>query len=424
MANIMEKASKLVAEINTATETNNTCHTKAVAGIKDFKKELLDAIDKREKELLKKADKAKTDRAAELSKLADKVNIVLKENQKIASKTEILLNKHQHCDLYTAMVQLKDKLLALEDALHATEGDKRSEYFEFTANKELLEILKSPFGLGTLCDTDVITDVKHLRDVSCKTGGDTSDCRLIGSVLLPDDKLVLTDYKNHKVKLLDTRQSKVVADLKVGNYPFGICKVTDTQVAVAIQSKQKIVFVETSPSLRIDRSLKVGGSCLGICYNEGKLVVSYSDKVEILDLQGTVLRKIETDDKGQKLFNSPYHLAINPYNKLIYVANNGFHNIVCMKLDGTVVAKYTDNELQGPWQVITDKTGKVFVCDLSSANVHQITEDCKKVEVLLTKSNGLSKPESIAYSEKDGTLYIGQQDTNDLKVFKLTYKRL
>ncbi len=98
--------------------------------------------------------------------------------------------------------------------------------------------------------------------------------------------------------------------------------------------------------------------------------------------------------------------------------NFSFHDVVCMKFDGTVVAKYSDRELQGPWQVITDSNGMVYVCGYSSHNIHQFTEDCKKVKVLLNKADGLLCPESISFDEIRGKLYVGDR-SNILKVYNV-----
>ena len=62
-------------------------------------------------------------------------------------------------------------------------------------------------------------------------------------------------------------------------------------------------------SLSIRREISVNGICNGIAYNDKDktLIVAYwsPPKVEILNMAGTVVKCLDKDSKGDKLFSNP-----------------------------------------------------------------------------------------------------------------------
>ena len=77
-----------------------------------------------------------------------------------------------------------------------------------------------------------------------------------------------------------------------------------------------------------------------------------------------------------------------------------------MTVDGRVVYKYENNNLKQPEGMYCDSEDNLIVCGWGSHTVHAITADGKSGGTLLTSSDGLKQPYSIAYRSSDDELIV------------------
>ncbi len=53
------------------------------------------------------------------------------------------------------------------------------------------------------------TKARYLREISVKAETDEKDCLISGIAVLSGDRMVVTDYNNNAVKLVDMKKNKV-----------------------------------------------------------------------------------------------------------------------------------------------------------------------------------------------------------------------
>jgi len=69
---------------------------------------------------------------------------------------------------------------------------------------------------------------------------------------------------------------------------------------------------------------------------------------------------------------------------------------------------------------VLDRCGNVYVCARVSNAILQLTPELKKIRVLLTEKDGLSKPYTVSYSESEKNMYVGMINCNYVKAYKVT----
>jgi len=257
--------------------------------------------------------------------------------------------------------------------------------------------------------------------ICVKTKADTSvfGCLITGSVMLPDDKLILADWHNHKVKLLNLLTSTVTAEMKTSAAPFNITNINGNTVAVTVPYSRKIMFVKVTDKLKLDRELPVDGECRGILYSNGNLIVSYRDpiKIEIMSLDGTAKRKLAHFEK----FKAPGQMALSQDNKTIYVSYYYGHCVKKLSLDGFVETVYEDEVLNAPTGIVSiGKEGRLLVCGhgIGLGNIQLLEPDLTKVKVLL---HGIDNLYSLSYCNRTGRLYVGGHGgEGNIKVYQLS----
>ncbi|XP_021349670.1 uncharacterized protein LOC110447983 [Mizuhopecten yessoensis] len=123
--------------------------------------------------------------------------------------------------------------------------------------------------------------VKEIRRFNIKSPADRNDCHALGVVYLPCAQIVVSDYKNNKLKLF-TDTGQYLNELTVQRNPCGMCLVNNNTLAVAVKSPGgvHIVNVEASTlSLSSEINMSNGKNCYGITHTDGRFVVGTSGEV-------------------------------------------------------------------------------------------------------------------------------------------------
>ena len=181
---------------------------------------------------------------------------------------------------------------------------------------------------------------------------------------------------------------------------------------VTIPDKKKLQLIQVIPSLKIDRSIKVGRPGWGVQVVEDLIYVTCHNnpgegEVLVLDMNGTITHRLGHPDKKPSMFTSPYNITVCPSFKKMFITDFATDTVSCLMSDGTVVYQYKDEKLRGPAGVCVDGGGKVVVCGFISNNVQVIRADGTKCCTLLTSQDDVSSPYSIAYRQSDNPLILG-----------------
>ncbi|XP_069122650.1 tripartite motif-containing protein 2-like [Argopecten irradians] len=234
-------------------------------------------------------------------------------------------------------------------------------------------------------------ELKEIRKLNIKIKSDRSYCEARGVVIAPDGMIVVGDFNNQKLKLINP-DGDVVDELEVDRRPWDLCLVDITTVAAVIGYSVHVVIV-TPNKLTLSNVINIGKPCRGITYRNGEFIVSSNTKVY----------RVTKDGKTQILHKGPDYINMLSHDHrtgTLFIPSSTFTS------DSTAVGSLSIDNIHKdvlkvgvvsyPYGVDVDGEGNVYVCGRGSHNVVQMSGDGTNVRQLLTSANGIDSPRAIS----------------------------
>ena len=263
------------------------------------------------------------------------------------------------------------------------------------------------------------------NQVNVKVPSDTRDAHITGAAFLPSGQLILCDYINNNLKLLDENlQMKESIDLPKA--PWDIAVVNQHQVIVTFLCQQYLQFIQVTPSLALGHTVYLGMQCWGVTVSRESIYISFSESGEgmigIYDLTGKKKRIIDpyNDKDGKVLIYRPCYIAVSNDEKLFVSDSDGSSTptVYCLESNGNVLYTVSNPLFKDCSGISVDENENLLVCDVVSHKVFLITKDGKEVREFLTGKDGVYLPYTVSFRRSDGTLVVGGVHKNIL-VFTL-----
>ncbi|XP_045184351.2 uncharacterized protein LOC123542518 [Mercenaria mercenaria] len=322
----------------------------------------------------------------------------------------------------------------MKNELSDVERENSIERYVYKPAKEVTEFTKNISELGSVENVDSKTKrtVSGVNAIRMKTDGDQHACKISGLVLLSESHLLAVDYGNSSLKIVDGDND--VTSIPVTPAPFDVTLVSDQerthdqdrvsgQIVLTLPKENKLRFMEyvLPDSFTFKQDVETNGQCRGITYSNDKLYVTFPSqgKIEIIDLQGELLKRITTETIGQ-LFQ-PQFIAMEKEGYTIFISDKETHSVFSMTTEGDVTAIFTDHDLIEPRSLCVNQTGAVFVCSFATHKIYHLSEECDLISTMgVADDNNMAPfPFSIAYCDKRDTLYVGQFTKDSIKSYKL-----
>ncbi|KAL4216438.1 hypothetical protein ACF0H5_024163 [Mactra antiquata] len=292
----------------------------------------------------------------------------------------------------------------------------------FTPNQSLLNYLNGlqhigMIGVNTKKKTDLYK-IKGSKDINMKVKGDSETCHSLGCCLTFDNQLVVTDYSNNKLKLIDTNTMKVTNYCRLDSQPVCVCCINDHEVVVSCKDN-KIQFVSYGNKMTPTRQIKTSHYCYGITTKDDKLYVIDDDSsLYIYDMSGNLLNTVSQDNDGNKLFSNNRRITFSENGDKMYVCSWS-QDVVCFDDVGNYQSTFTDNDLSLTNGICVDGRGNIFVVGFGSHNVVQFNEDGEKIGVVIKQQDGLECPQSVCFHQELNRLFVTLNGSDVLKMFEL-----
>ncbi|XP_052779620.1 uncharacterized protein LOC128216932 [Mya arenaria] len=261
-------------------------------------------------------------------------------------------------------------------------------------------------------------------DISVKTLDNTIDCRLTCVTLLAGERLLLSDCHNRSLKLVDTKNNKVVSQVKLPGQPWDLCLLPGDKAAATLPSKKKIQVVFTQGNVTLQNVVKVDGECRGIDFCGDNLIVSFilPGKVVMMDMKGKVKKSVYKDSSGKPLFQDPEYLTVTRENQtppVIYVSDRDTHTITKLSISLEVLQSYQDPILKSPRGLAPVGDNQLLVCGWGSNSILLLDTLTGKITQLLGKEEGIEWPRSVAYCPLRKMVFVtnSQDDKPELQNF-------
>ena len=263
--------------------------------------------------------------------------------------------------------------------------------------------------------------------INIKVQSDAKDAWITGSAFLPSGELILCDFNNQKLKLLD-QNLKMKENIDLPGQPWDVAPVNQHKVIVTFPFKKFLQFIQVTPSLALGHKVDLGMECMGVAGSRESIYISSVDlgecKIGIYDLTGK--QKLMLDphsyNDGRLLFKQPYYIDVSN-NEKIFVSDvddkSSTSTVYCLESNGNIMHSVSDPSFKRCRGISVDENENLLVCDWISHKVFLITKDGKEVREFLTEKDGLYEPYTTSFRRSDGTLVVTCRDRNDILVFTL-----
>jgi hypothetical protein len=180
------------------------------------------------------------------------------------------------------------------------------------------------------------------------------------SFFTDDGLLLLADYSNKALKLIDLSTESMLDRLDLEASPLSICQIGQNEIVVSL-ANGTIQYVSKGNKLKAIKQLKVDHFCHGLALRDDKLFISdQSTSVYIYDINGSMISRITTDKQGDAIFRGNRHISVSSDGKMIYVANT-IKGLIVLDLEGNFKTTITDPDFVYLWGVCTENA-EIYLC--------------------------------------------------------------
>ena len=238
--------------------------------------------------------------------------------------------------------------------------------------------------------------------IPVKVSKDTHECTITGATLLPEGRIVLVDCNNSRVKLMSkdfTCQSYV----DMSKEPWNVTNTSPNEVAVTVPLEKSIHIIRVlETKMTLLRRIGTRFECWGICHVSGLLAITTKDDgnaIVFMDKSGVEVQRINFDSHKNTGVFRPVSLTYNPKDHRLLVCCEGHSgtkgSLVTMTVQGHITTVYSDKEMDRPYSSAVDFQNRILVTGIRSSSVLLLSAEGEKISTLLTRENGLSRPQHI-----------------------------
>jgi hypothetical protein len=206
-----------------------------------------------------------------------------------------------------------------------------------------------------------------------------------------DNKLLLCNYSDEKVYIY--KDYKTYEDeISLTSRPECITVVPCTDKAVVtLPHENSIQFINTTNNTK-DNKIDIREECYGVTAVKDKIYIGGDNKVIILNIDGSLVRKIATDGDN-------YTLLYNERNDQLLLRHD--RRLCCINLDGHVIYTYG---ISGGDGLAVDQQGHVYIS--GADDIHRLSPDGTFRDIVLSKHDGVDKPRNITFNNDFTKLFI------------------
>jgi hypothetical protein len=391
-----------------------------------FRQEINEYLDNAEADLLKRIDQLTSKQMSQLEHMQNEFESLKTEMRKCQDK--ISKNSDNINQLFVIAKLAHEKIEACQISTEELASKCEIEIFDFFKSQELEKVVKGKIVIGVINEQkrklrthskkrlkDVQTTL--LKSLNVRSVDDRNTCFITGMALISCDELLLVDFLNYCLKLLNVEANEITRRFNTGDQPWDATSINLKLFAVTLVTTGEILFINTSNGISKSHSIKVRKGCRGIDYRNGVLVVSFESPacVQLLDMEGNIMKEF---DIRKHCPSSLYIASCNDDNKSYIVSDYYENALVEFTVDGKVKDKITSNDITSPRQLVMTHDGAVLVCceDISDKLI-MVTPNTREVLPIAVK--GVESPRCLAISDDQTRIFIYDYSSNDIKVFDI-----
>jgi hypothetical protein len=317
METLLSRISSYKGDFVDGIKATDEMREKIMKEIHFFRQEINEYLDNAEADLLKRIDQLTSKQVSELKQMQKEFESIKTEMRKCHDK--ISKNSDKINQLFVIAKLAHEKIEACQISTEELASKCEIEIFDFVKSQELDKVVNGKIAIGVINEqkrklrthnkkslTDVQTTLS--KSLNIWSVEDRVKSFISGMVLISCDELLLVDFENYCLKLLNVEENEITCRFKTDGKPWEITAINSTLFAVTI-TKGELLFINTSNGISKSHShsIKVRTDCRGIDYRNGVLVVSFANpaRVQLLDMEGNIIKEFDI----RKHCSSTYYIA-------------------------------------------------------------------------------------------------------------------
>ncbi|XP_052781935.1 uncharacterized protein LOC128218323 [Mya arenaria] len=395
--------------------------TAIIDEIKAIRKKINDILDKMEKTTVQDLDRLVADQELSIKKDMDSCTQMHDELKSIMDDIQSKDSSGEP-PIYIGFRKCEEIIKQASEILQNMSNVVKYD-ITFRKHNEIEDNLSSMKNFGELNESNVFGAQPHAslfprehvfatesyKEYNVRMSSDKISCNIQGICELPGGEIVISDYNNMKVKLLD-QEYRVVDHRDVPEYPWDVRHIGGNEVAVCVNNndddRHELHFINiTKGTLVTTRELSFPHNCFGAVHLGTNLYISSYTALYVYTITGRPVKKLyEYKSDG----GTVRRIAISNDGKTFYITNSSNHQLITLDNLGNKLATFTDPDLRRPYGVHVTTAGHVFVCYLTSNTVMQIDKDGKmKLATLAKEKDGVYEPQAVYFSNRTSSLVVG-----------------
>ncbi|KAH3820318.1 hypothetical protein DPMN_122064 [Dreissena polymorpha] len=263
--------------------------------IRDLKKKLNATLDELENITLKELDEIRTSLQICLKKDIDNCSRLKDDLQTLSEAVNSLCDKSRKDLEFIVSRKCLDKIQESESYLKENPAKVPSSII-FRANTDIEQYLSKQFGLGRILESMQSLTVTRKSEYIVKIQSDRVDLQITGICSLPSGQVIVADFNNNKLKLLD-QHYKVSSHCDVSYSPRSICQITSSEVAVTMDKDVQFISVSNGKLVN-GRKFSLQHNVNGIAHHRGALYITSGTALYHYTLTGSLVKKLYEDAGG------------------------------------------------------------------------------------------------------------------------------
>jgi len=246
-------------------------------------------------------------------------------------------------------------------------------------------------------------------------------CVIEDLAIVSPDMLLVSNWDEQYVQLLDCLKGKVLSEVKLQDRPYRMC-LTDRNTAAVDVGGQTIQMIKVKDkTLTKGRELTVSGIMFGLTSSRNSLVVAYCSPpwLEVKSMNGKVLHQFDKSGKSQH-FKNPQFMCTTPGGS-VFISDYGTNTITKVDAQLNLLQTFTSQLLEVPHGLTAVTEDQILVCSSKNHSILLLQPSTNTISTLLGKVDGIEYPYSLAYCPDQKKVYVAPNVSTDIiKVYQMS----
>ncbi|XP_060599765.1 E3 ubiquitin-protein ligase TRIM71-like [Ruditapes philippinarum] len=425
---LTNKCSQITSDLKQGVATSTTSLQDAIAEIDNFRKEINKRLDNLEKEVKDTATTTQQENEKKLKTTETSCDDINKSLQASADTLKYLNSNKKTDQLFTELKLAQQLIEDNSNIISQLPTINDIDEYIFEPNQDIKEFFQDQKSLGTLSGKNKKQTVEQEnqgagaiklstpRKINAKSSSDIKNCWISGIAVSPQNQIFAVDLFNQSIKMININ-SGTIKQLKLMS-PWDITIVSSDSLAVTLPQSKLIQFISFSPdSLSLKNKLNVDGACYGISHHQGKLAVTFTARLQIMDLHGNTEVKVDKDSNGGNIFSHPQYVTTNSHS--IYVSDSYKPAVLRFNWQGEMIGLV---EFNYPCGITLLDDGSLLVNGYASYCIYRVSGDCKDRKTIL---ENVDRPQAVCWCAESRSLCVSRfngdndSDGNYIKVYEM-----